>query len=144
MIYVNVSITPWWHDSKQMPDTTARLSPFFQYELSLNLWQSYSSLTFMWHSILGHFAAIWSGFGMDAGVILVMGSANERQRYIVTSSLIGWAHTQNYPLGFYLISRPMGVTGSPDTQGILTIMQASYMEQVNIICESIEMNKKND
>ena len=36
----------------------------------------------------------------------------------------------------------MGVTGSPDTQGILTIMQASYMEQVNIICESIEMNKK--
>ena len=29
------------------------------------------------------------------GIILGMGSANERRRYIVTSSLIGWAHTQN-------------------------------------------------
>ena len=26
-----------------------------------------------------------------------MGSANERRRYNVTSSLIGWAHSQNYP-----------------------------------------------
>ena len=24
-----------------------------------------------------------------------MGSANERRRYVVTASLIGWAHTQN-------------------------------------------------
>ena len=30
------------------------------------------------------------------GIILGMGSANER-RYIVTSSLIGWAHIQNDP-----------------------------------------------
>ena len=30
------------------------------------------------------------------GVILGMGSANERRRYNVTSSLIGWAHTQNH------------------------------------------------
>ena len=29
--------------------------------------------------------------------ILCMGSANERRRYSVTSSLIGWAHTQNDP-----------------------------------------------
>ena len=29
------------------------------------------------------------------GIILCMGSANERLRYIVTSSLIGWAHTKN-------------------------------------------------
>ena len=26
-----------------------------------------------------------------------MGSAKERRRYTVTSSLIGWAHTQNDP-----------------------------------------------
>ena len=32
-----------------------------------------------------------------AGIILSMGSANESRRYIVTSSLIGWAHTQNDP-----------------------------------------------
>ena len=31
------------------------------------------------------------------GIILSMGSANERRRYNVTSSLIGWAHTQNGP-----------------------------------------------
>ena len=28
-----------------------------------------------------------------------MGSANERRRYSVTSSLIGWAHTMDYPRG---------------------------------------------
>ena len=32
-----------------------------------------------------------------AGFILCMRPANERRRYIVTSSLIGWAHTQNDP-----------------------------------------------
>ena len=29
------------------------------------------------------------------GIILGMGSANERRRYNVISSLIGWAYTQN-------------------------------------------------
>ena len=29
----------------------------------------------------------------DLGIILSMGSANERPRYIVTLSRIGWAHT---------------------------------------------------
>ena len=32
-----------------------------------------------------------------SGIILWMRPANERRRYIVTSSLIGWAHTQNDP-----------------------------------------------
>ena len=32
---------------------------------------------------------------LKSGIILCMHSANERWRYIVTSSLIGWAHTQN-------------------------------------------------
>ena len=31
------------------------------------------------------------------GIILCMCQANERRRYIVTSSIIGWAHTQNDP-----------------------------------------------
>ena len=30
-----------------------------------------------------------------SSIILGMGSANERRRYKVTSSLIGWTHTQN-------------------------------------------------
>ena len=32
-----------------------------------------------------------------SGIILWMRPANERRRYIVTSALIGWAHTQNDP-----------------------------------------------
>ena len=31
------------------------------------------------------------------GVIMGLGSANERRRYIVMSSLIGWMHTRNEP-----------------------------------------------
>ena len=32
-----------------------------------------------------------------AGIILCMRPANEKRRYVVTSSLIDWAHTQNDP-----------------------------------------------
>ena len=32
---------------------------------------------------------------MKSGIILCMRPANERRRYTVTSSLIGWAHKQN-------------------------------------------------
>ena len=52
-----------------------------------------------------------------SGIILGMGTANERQRYIVTLSLIGWAHTLNdlclckmykmYPI--YMISKMKGI-----------------------------------
>ena len=37
-----------------------------------------------------------------AGIILCMPPANERRRYIVTSPLIGWAHTQNNPCSWYV------------------------------------------
>ena len=40
----------------------------------------------------------------NAGIILWMHPANKRWRYIVTSSLIGWAHTQNDPdTGIFII-----------------------------------------
>ena len=38
------------------------------------------------------------------GIILVLGSANERRRYIVTTSLIGWAQYQNDPWEAYLFN----------------------------------------
>ena len=45
---------------------------------------------------------------MNTHIVLCMRSANERRRYIATSSLIGWAHTQmihktviNYRTEFY-------------------------------------------
>ena len=34
---------------------------------------------------------------VTVGIILWIRPVNERRRYIVTSSLIGWAHTQNDP-----------------------------------------------
>ena len=42
-------------------------------------------------------AHCWSTncWNIDAGIILGMGSADERRRYNVTSSLIGWTHAQN-------------------------------------------------
>ena len=39
-----------------------------------------------------------------SGMILVMGAANERRRYNVTSFLIGWANTWNIPVNAYCIS----------------------------------------
>ena len=34
---------------------------------------------------------------MTSGILLAMGSANGRRRYVVTPPLIGWAHTKNDP-----------------------------------------------
>ena len=42
---------------------------------------------------LNHRCTSWY---FTSGIILSMGSASERRRCIVTSSRIGWAHTQNY------------------------------------------------
>ena len=36
----------------------------------------------------------WSPLVTTPGIILCMGSASEKRRYIVTPPLIGWAHTQ--------------------------------------------------
>ena len=38
----------------------------------------------------------------SSGIILGVGSANERRRYNVTLSLIGWTHAQNDPWGIIL------------------------------------------
>ena len=37
-----------------------------------------------------------------AGIVLCIHPANERRRYIVTSSIIGWVHTQNSPWVWHL------------------------------------------
>ena len=39
----------------------------------------------------------WPILPIYAGIIVCMRPANGRRRYIVTSSPIGWAHTQNNP-----------------------------------------------
>ena len=51
-----------------------------------------------WEMVL-HCNAIsyWLGAYTESGIILCMRPANERWRYTVTPSLIGWAHTQNDP-----------------------------------------------
>ena len=44
---------------------------------------------------------LWS-YLHNAGIILCMHPANGRQRYIATSSHIGWMHTQNYLCDWYI------------------------------------------
>ena len=44
-----------------------------------------------------HRITVSSNVWIYPGIILGIGSANESRRYIVLSSLIGWAHTQNNP-----------------------------------------------
>ena len=45
-----------------------------------------------------------------------MRPANERRCYNVTSSLIGWAHTQNEPCDFYPIDVLMEKSADPTSQ----------------------------
>ena len=52
----------------------------------------------MWQS-WGEYLCLCHLPGMGSGIILCMHPANERRRYDVTSSLIGWVHTQNDPCG---------------------------------------------
>ena len=59
-------------------------------------------LDFKWLLILSwHYTDNLSAYLLftpdKSGIILYMRPANERRRYILTSSLIGWAHTQNDP-----------------------------------------------
>ena len=52
-----------------------------------------------------HTSSSWESYGVyfgskliiSTGIILCVHLANERQHYNVTSSLIGWAHIQNFP-----------------------------------------------
>ena len=46
-----------------------------------------------------HKAITWTNVNLSSvsGIIFCMHTANERRRYIVTSFLIGWAHSQNDP-----------------------------------------------
>ena len=50
-----------------------------------------------------------------SGFILCMHSPNERRHYIVTSSHIGWAHTQNDPC------MPIGPGGGNSSQHVISI-----------------------
>ena len=51
-----------------------------------------------------------------AGIILSMGSANERRRYYVTTSLTGWTHTQNDPWGDYYTGESSPPRSTPPWQ----------------------------
>ena len=53
------------------------------------------------------------------GIILWMRPANERQRYIVMSSPIGWAHTQNDPCSPpFPVAKNIWITLVLDTKNI--------------------------
>ena len=52
----------------------------------------YCIIVFIRNAVIVHQAFHMS---VSIGIILGMGSANERRRYNITSCLIGWAHAQN-------------------------------------------------
>ena len=55
----------------------------------------------------------WQGMAATAaGIILYMCPANERWRYNVTSSLIGWVHAQKDPYSRFLIQASRGMVAS--------------------------------
>ena len=66
-----------------------------------SLVKGWSALTMLCpnrHDVINIRASVQDG----SRIILGMGSANERRRYIVTSSLVGWTHAQNDPWGPWL------------------------------------------
>ena len=50
-----------------------------------------------WYHWLPLAAPTMAGSSSSTGIILCMRPVNERRRYNITSSLIGWAHSQNGP-----------------------------------------------
>ena len=93
------------------------LNHFGDYEVSFSVILQHWNGECWWHFIikvvknlstsLGQYHVCWwpdnvrvqgiCRYNTDPGIILGMGSTNERWHHIVMSSLIGWAHTQNDP-----------------------------------------------
>ena len=61
-----------------------------------SLWDHFVYVLRQWETTL-HCNAVSHCLSTYTKWSLYMCQANERRRYIVTLSLIGWAHTQNYP-----------------------------------------------
>ena len=81
-----------------------------------------------------------------AGVILCMLPANEGWCYIVTVSLTGWAHTQNYPWIYQNTTLSHNHTTQCDAQtNIMTISlwQISHQSYTTILYTSINRQNKN-
>ena len=78
--------------------TVDRYRKVLQLAQSIN-WLSW--LPSLWHTIVKIYPTKYSCksavpcTAVDTGIILGMGSANEKRGFIVKSSLIGWAHAQN-------------------------------------------------
>ena len=67
---------------------------YVHWEFSID-WHGFSASK-QWHLVeLRQWPGDPLGLAAIAEIVLGMGSANERRRYFVTSSLIGWAHSQN-------------------------------------------------
>ena len=81
-------------------DTSHRRCPWLSFNL-IKLWLSYC----LWHKGPASVCMVGRQHGLcwNPGIILCMGSANERQRYNVTSSLIGWAHTEYDPCNQWVL-----------------------------------------
>ena len=82
------------------------------------------------------FLGLW--FGYYAGIILCIRPANERRRYIVTSSLISRAHRQNDPCWGFIFAVPAcAATTMPTT----TCLNPLNLVRVSVICVSAQLTR---
>ena len=83
---------------------------------------------------------------LEAAIILYMHTANKRRRYIVTSSLIGWAHIENDLCGRY-IQLPNSRAGTNKSVGWHIVMRLIKMQvqkyvQYGLFSPNIHVFKK--
>ena len=87
----------WWPlNSPHKWPVTQKMYPFDDVIILIMQLEGWRVVSFHFLEQIGHIVkesnCIWA---MEPGIILCMHPANERRPYNVTSSLIGWAHTQN-------------------------------------------------
>ena len=71
---------------------------------------------------------LWRKGEHNTGIILGVGSANERLRYNVTS-VIGWAHTQNDPCNtIFIIHRQIHIDGLVQDSSISIVLAMEILQ----------------
>ena len=97
--------------------------------ISDEIWIIYNQYNVL--SMIMNLAKAWYFPPCSSGIILCVHPANERRRYNVTSSLIGWAHTQNTPCSCTAINGGPNSHQGQDTSLILSMISHASLESSN-------------
>ena len=91
-----MEILIWWKNLNEVIEMVTEFERYQEAENDDKAWKPW--INWKWWQSDG-FTSVKNDTGTwrQSGIILCVCPANGRRRYIVTSSLIGWAHTQNDP-----------------------------------------------